>query len=164
MNDLKYNKKIIVVCLSLVFIVILIVILSNYNFGEDKNIDNEFGIKDHYDINEINYLYISTEDVIRKYFNDYKNILINNKEEAYNLLNKDYREKRFNNYDNFLSYLDNNVTEYTYSLGIDKYSVSSINGKKVYNVIANNKNQFIFKENTIMNYEVYLDDYTVEIK
>ncbi len=164
MNDLKYNKKIIVVCLSLVFIVILIVILSNYNFGEDKNIDNEFGIKDHYDINEINYLYISTEDVIRKYFNDYKNILINNKEEAYNLLNKDYREKRFNNYDNFLSYLDNNVTEYTYSLGIDKYSVSSINGKKVYNVIANNKNQFIFKENSIMNYEVYLDDYTVEIK
>ena len=164
MNDLKYNKKIIVVCLSLVFIVILIVILSNYNFGEDKNIDNEFGIKDHYDINEINYLYISTEDVIRKYFNDYKNILINNKEEAYNLLNKDYREKRFNNYDNFLSYLDNNVTEYTYSLGIDRYSVSSINGKKVYNVIANNKNQFIFKENSIMNYEVYLDDYTVEIK
>ena len=79
-------------------------------------------------------------------------------------MNKDYREKRFNNYDNFLSYLDNNVTEYTYSLGIDKYSVSSINGKKVYNVIANNKNQFIFKENSIMNYEVYLDDYTVEIK
>ncbi len=164
MNDLKNNRKIVIVCLSLVFIVILIVILSNYNFGEDKNIEEDYGIKDHYDINEINYLYISTEDVIRKYFNDYKNILINNKEEAYNLLNKDYREKRFNNYDNFLSYLDNNVTEYTYSLGIDKYSVSSINGKKVYNVIANNKNQFIFKENSIMNYEVYLDNYTVEIK
>ena len=164
MNDIKNNKKIIIVCLSLIFIVILIVVLSNYNFGEDKNIEEDYGIKEHYEINEINYLYISTEDVIRKYFNDYKNILINNKEEAYNLLNKDYREKRFNNYNNFLSYLDKNVTEYTYSLAIDKYSVSSVSGKKIYNVVANNKNQFIFKENSIMNYEVYLDDYTVEIK
>lgn len=164
MNDLKYNKKIIIVCLSLVFVVILIVVLSNYNFVEDKNIENDFGIKEHYEVNEINYLYISTEDVIKKYYNDYKNILINNKEEAYNLLNKDYREKRFKNYDNFLNYVDSNLSDSIYSLSIDKYSVTNISAKKVYNVIDNNKNQFIFKENSIMNYEVYLDDFTVEIK
>ena len=38
MNDLKNNRKIVIVCLSLIFIVILIVVLSNYNFGEDNNI------------------------------------------------------------------------------------------------------------------------------
>lgn len=164
MNDLKNNRKIVIVCLSLIFIVILIVVLSNYNFGEDKNIEEDYGIKEHYDVNEINYLYISTEDVIRKYFNDYKNILINNKEEAYNLLNKDYRQKRFKNYDNFLNYVDSNLSDSIYSLSIDKYSLTNISAKKVYNVIDNNKNQFIFKENSIMNYEVYLDDFTVEIK
>ena len=164
MNDLKNNKKIVIVCVLLIFVVILIVFLANYDSSEDNNIDNEFGIKEHYDINEINYLYIETEDVIRKYYNDYKNILINNKEEAYNLLNKDYREKKFSNYDNFLSYVNKNLSDSIYSLSIDKYSVSNISSKKVYNVIDSNKNQFIFKENSIMNYEVYFDDFTVEIK
>ena len=46
---------------------------------------------------------------------------------------------------------------------VDKYSVTSINGNKVFNIIDNSGNEYIIKEKSIMNYEVYLDEYAVVI-
>ena len=164
MNNIKNNKKVIIICFVMILIAVIIVILSNYRNDEINFYEDDMGIKEHYDINEINYLYVSTEDVVKKYFNDYKNNMINNKEYAYNLLNKDYREKRFGTYDKYIEYLNNNMGDSTYSAYVVKYNVNSIGGKKVYGCEDSSGYKYIFKENSIMNYEVYLDDYTVEVK
>ena len=39
-----------------------------------------------------------------------------------------------------------------------------INGKKYFDIYASDDNRYIIKENSIMNYEVFLDEYTIEIK
>lgn len=163
MDNIKNNKRIIIICLLLILIVVIMVILSNYNNNVNDNSD-DIGIKEHYDINEISFLNVTNEDIVRKYFNDYKNNMINNKEYAYNLLNKDYREKRFGTYDKYVEYLNNNIGDSIYSADIVKYNVNGIGGKKVYGCEDSSGYKYIFKENSIMNYEVYLDDYTVEIK
>ena len=163
MDNIKNNKRIIIICLLLILIVVIMVILSNYNNNVNDNSD-DIGIKEHYDINEINFLNVTNEDIVRKYFNDYKNNMINNKEYAYNLLNKDYREKRFGTYDKYVEYLNNNIGDSIYSADIVKYNINGIGGKKVYGCEDSSGYKYIFKENSIMNYEVYLDDFTVEIK
>ena len=37
---------------------------------------------------------------------NYKNAVLYNREEGYNLLDKDYREKRFGNYNTFSKYVE----------------------------------------------------------
>ena len=44
---------------------------------------------------------------------------------------------------------------------IDRYSVN--NDRDVYTIYTKDGNKYIFKVSSVMEYEVYLDDYTVEI-
>ena len=78
-------------------------------------------------------------------------------------MNEDYRNKKFGNFEEYKKYLDNFISDATYSMEVDKYSVTSINGNKVFNIIDNSDNKYIIKEKSIMNYEVYLDEYAVVI-
>lgn len=163
MNELKENKKTIIICISLILLVLIgYVIYYIFNNKKDDDI-KDITIKEHYDINEIKYIYVTELDVVKKYLNDYKNNILYNKEEAYNSLNEDYRNKKFGNFEEYKKYLDNFISDATYSMEVDKYSVTSINGNKVFNIIDNSGNKYIIKEKSIMNYEVYLDEYAVVI-
>ena len=102
--------------------------------------------------------------MVKKYLNDHKNNILNDIEEAYNSLNKEYREKRFGSLDKYQKYVNNFITMSTYSMEVDKYSVSSMSGDKIFNIYDKSGNQYIIREKSIMNYEVYLDEYTVVIK
>ena len=117
-----------------------------------------------YGSNEYVPVYVTEEDMVKKYLNDYKNNILNDIEEAYNSLNKEYREKRFGSLDKYQKYVNNFITMSTYSMEVDKYSVSSMSGDKIFNIYDKSGNQYIIREKSIMNYEVYLDEYTVVIK
>lgn len=163
MNELKKNKKTIFICLGLIILVLIGYFIYYYFVNDKDNSVDEIEIKKHYDINEINYKYVVENDVVKIYYNYFRNNMLFDRDEAYKLLNEDYRNKRFGSLEEFDNYLDNFVSEALYSNNVDRYSVNYINGKKVFNIYDDSGNQYIIKENSIMNYEVYLDEYTSTI-
>ena len=163
MNELKKNKKTIFICFCLIIFILICYFGYYYLFSNKDNSVDEIEIKKHYDINEINYKYVLENDVVKIYYNEFRNDMLFDRNEAYNLLNEDYRNERFGSLEEFNNYLDGFVSEALYSNSVDKYSVNYVNGKKVFNIIDDSGNQYIIKENSIMNYEVYLDEYTVII-
>ena len=164
MENLLRNKKIILICIVLLLVTILIYLFSiNRNSVLNETVEDYTYLKN-YSSNEYVPVYVTEEDMAKKYLNDYKNNILNDLEEAYNSLNKDYREKRFGSLDKYKEYINNFITMSTYSMEVDKYSVSSLSGDKIFNIYDKSGNQYIIREKSIMNYEVYLDEYTVVIK
>lgn len=163
MENMKKNKKIIFLCVILVVFVFILLILNKIN-NTVANSTEDFNYIKKYKSNEYVPLYITEEDMVKKYLNDYKNNMLSDIEEAYYSLNKEYREKKFINIDGYKEYVKKSITLSTYSLEVDKYSVISVDGFKAFNVYDKSGNQYIFKEISIMDYEVYLDDYTIKLK
>lgn len=163
LNELKKNYKLIIICISLICIFLIAFFITRIEYNNVESYYEEPQIEK-YDANKIMYIYMDKEDIVKKYLNDYKNKIISNIDEAYNSLNKEYREKKFGNLDQYKKYINNYLSSKTYSMQVESYNETSVNGKRIYNIYDTSGNRYIFKENSIMNYEVYLDDNTVEIK
>jgi len=111
-----------------------------------------------YDVNEYNLVNINDRQLAAIYLNDYRNYLKNNIDQAYELLNEEYRSKKFNNIQEFKDYINSiNIN----TMSVEKYNISD--DKKIIDVYISDNDRFIFKIKSILEYEVYLDDTTVEI-
>jgi len=111
-----------------------------------------------YGVNEYNLVNITDRQLAAIYLNDYRNYLKNNIDQAYELLNEEYRSKKFNNIEEFKTYINTiNIN----NMSVEKYSISD--DKKIIDVYISDNDRFIFKIKNILEYEVYLDDTTVEI-
>ena len=164
MANLLKNRKTIFVCIILVLLVFLVYILSIVDTSNtDYSRDEGISYLKNYGVNEYIPVYVEEADVVIKYFNNYKNIMIRDVELAYNLLNKEYREEKYGNLENFKKYVNNLIRVTTYSMEVDVYKTIYSNGNKYFDVYDKDGNHYIFKEKSIMDYEVYLDNYTVEI-
>lgn len=167
MDNLKNNKKTIIFCLILIIIFgILYYYINNkdkYTFEKNENYRSYLKIE-RYDANEYIPVYMTEEDIVKKYLNDYKNNMIYDINESYNMLNKEYREKRFGSLDSYKEYVDRIMSTATYSMEVDKYSVTKSNGMKIFNIYDTSGYQYIIKEKSIMDIEIFLDEKTVKIK
>lgn len=166
MDNLKNNKKVIIIC-----ILVVLVVLGIYYFSEQIKIQNSESLLENrdkeitrYEANQYIPVYMTEEDMIKKYLNDFKNLMINDVEEAYYTLNKEYRDLKYDSIDEFISYVNSLKSLSLYSLEVDKYSVKNIGGYKYFDIYGSDGNRYIIKEISIMNYEVFLDSYTMEIK
>lgn len=111
-----------------------------------------------YGVNEYNLVNINDRQLAAIYLNDYRNYLKNNIDQAYELLNEEYRSKKFNNIQEFKDYINSiNIN----TMSVEKYNISD--DKKIIDVYISDNDRFIFKIKSILEYEVYLDDTTVEI-
>lgn len=155
---------------------------SNVNKGTEKKIEkNEY--------NNVEYKDYDNADIAKLYFDDYINKMLTDTETAYNMLDKDYREKRFGNIDNFRSYVNENKEklELTYkvdtltnndfelysdyvdfkwknsNLGIKQYSVETRNEYVQYICADAKENYYIFNAKYPMDYTVILDAYTIDL-
>lgn len=160
------NKKIIYICITIILVFVggyYFIDLYKKNTSEVilDNLDEE--IKS-YEANEYIPVYMTEEEMMKKYLTDFKNIMISNPSEAYNLLNEEYRIYKYGSVDNFISYINEIKSVAFYQLSVDKYDVKYVNGTKVFDILGTDGNRYIIKEISIMNYEVYLDNYTVTIK
>lgn len=163
MNFIKENKKTFV--LVLVFVALLsfyfirgyiaskTIYTESYLNGEDYIMNPKT-----YGVNEYSPINITDEQMANIYLNDFKNSIYSDINRAYNLLNEEYRNKKFGTVNNFVDYVNglnyNNIT-------MDKYSVSG--DKKIFTIYTDDGKVYIFKITSVMEYEVYLDDYTIEI-
>ena len=101
--------------------------------------------------------------VMRIYFDDYKFKAINKPEEAFYLLDADYRTKKFdNNVNAYKQYIKNNL-EQLQDANIMKHGITTLeNGNKEYIIIDNFNNYYKFTETGVNEYIVILDNYTLQ--
>lgn len=91
---------------------------------------------------------ITDLSIIKIYFDDYKFKAINKPEEAFNLLNADYRKQKFdNNVNAYKQYIKDNI-DVLQDANIVKHGVTTLeNGNKQYIIIDNFDNYYKFIEN-----------------
>lgn len=154
----KNNIKMVIISVIILFIFTGGYFVLKY-ITEDDTLEYEEYLKN-YEVNEYISTYISDEDMARIYLNDYTHNMYYDIEYAYNLLDKEYRNKRFGSLDKYRSYV-NSLVYPTYT--IDRYYKKTKDGYIIFGVYDKNGNFFAFKTKGVMQYKVYLDDYTVEI-
>lgn len=143
----------------------------NYKYMSDNGYDN-LKIGDSYNSykeeiqnrenNTFEYVNITDEELASKYLDDYKNIILYDRTKAYQLLNQDYSELRFENEQDFARFAENKKIDF-FKAKLVEYSIMfNESGNKIYICKDQNDNYYYFKETDgIMRYEVMLDNYTV---
>lgn len=113
--------------------------------------------------NGYRYTEISDEYMAKQYFSSLKENLINNIQYTYaNLMEEEYRSKKFGNIENFEKFVNDNKEEIA-NMELTKYMVNSSedDDDTEYICMDNHENYYIFKEKAIMNYTFKLDTYTI---
>ena len=112
--------------------------------------------------NIVKYVNITEKSLVTEYMLNYSNMLENNPERAYELLDDDYKKTKFNDYQAFENLIKqgiaNGMEPDTYSKEYDENGNVKYICKNVYGITIT------FKETAIMEYTVELDDYTIESK
>ena len=117
----------------------------------NKNEDNLFSYKK-----------IPEEELIYKYQLYLKDAILRYPEEIYNMLNKNYKENKFNNLEEFKTYTVNNKKRFE-DMTFEKYLKNNENGITQF-VCADKKGRYyIINQDSIMNFTLILDTYTIDI-
>lgn len=113
--------------------------------------------------NQISNDTITDLSIIKLYFDDYKFKAINKPEEAFNLLDTEYRSKKFDdNVNSYKQYIKDNKNVIQ-DANIVKHGATTLeNGNKQYIIIDNFDNYYKFIETGINKYKVILDNYTLQ--
>lgn len=113
------------------------------------------------DANSYQYNRIRENEIIEKILKYYCNLTVNNAKKAYDMLEQKYREKRFDKYSEFQAYIKKR-SENLKQARVAGYSVKEEENKKTYTVVDQDGRVYIFKQKSIMNFTVQMDDYTLE--
>lgn len=127
---------------------------ANSNEIEEKTIEqNEY--------NKFEEKMLTEWDLSERYIEDYELKLKYNIEEAYNLLDEDYRNKKFNNnIQEFENYIEQNK-EILYNISIYNCTTQIEENYIQYNVEDANNNIFVIKRTNALEYKILLDNVTV---
>ncbi len=128
--------------------------------GYNSKIEKEIKIEENIEKQDNNkFILVNTNDVFlaSQHLDDLKYKMVNEPERLYNILDDNYKEKRFPNYTKFAEFL-NEIKERINKIQISKYR---IDGNKI-QVLDNYNNVYTFKTSGIMEYTVLLDNYTIE--
>ncbi len=157
MNNLTYNKKVLIVCAFFIILAIISAFIINKN-EDEFYFQNDSGnyIKD-YKINEIIPIYVDKEQLAKKYLAEYVNFMLYYPEKAYELLDEEEKEDRFSDYESFLYYINEIKTLKFESALVSKYGSISDDGKKGLYVLDSAGNKFYFWENSVMDYKVVIN-------
>ena len=127
---------------------------------EDVSVqNNDTEIKSN-DVNGFDETQITYADSIKNYINAYKRIALVSPEDAYNLLDKEYAEKRFGDEKSFANYIQNNKDEIE-KIRCEKYKTEVIDGYIRYIGLDQYNNYYIIKEIDPMKISIKLDNYTI---
>lgn len=111
--------------------------------------------------NQYTFENIDDTKVIEDFLEKYRDMILYNREEAYNLFDEEYRNKRFGNYETFSKYVDNNLQDIA-KLSFTQYLVNNYDGYKEYVCKDKYENLYIFHETAVMDFTLMLDTYTLD--
>jgi len=105
---------------------------------------------------------ISDNLVVKRYFDYYKMLMITNPEKAYSLLDDEYKKIKFENYNNFYTYINNKIAQIK-AMELSKLQVNYFDDEKQYVAYSNYSDYYIFQVKDVMDFSVLLDQYLVDI-
>lgn len=138
--------------------------LEKYNYSKNmqtKDIKISENSIEKNDYNQFKYKNISENQIPKYYLNNYIKLIKSNTKLAYNLLDKNYKQKRFPTFNEFNTYTQ--TKEYMQAT-ISKYKIIKKDDYTIYVCEDTYGNLYIFKETALMDYTVQLDNYTIENK
>lgn len=112
------------------------------------------------DNNQFKNIVQNEEQIVSDYINLYKRYALGNPQIAYNYFDEEYRDKRFESIENYKAYVENNEEEIR-SLEGYQYQVNNYEGYTQYVCKDKYENVYIFNEESIMNFTIQLDTYTI---
>lgn len=133
-------------------------ISKKYDNLNDISVDNVKIEKN--ENNKIPTVKINSETQCKNYLTEFKRMMLSNQEVAYEYLDKDYREKRFGNLNQFKNYINKNKDELK-SLSVFEYLVNVYDDYTEF--VCKDKSGIIytFDAETPLKYTVKLDTYTI---
>lgn len=153
-NEIEFNVTVIINTSRKTFSII----------PEILNVKNSYQLVGNNEENEYN-KYVKTQidnqTMANMYFVTYKSEILYNLQNAYNLLDEEYSQKRFKSFSSYQSYIETNI-EKIRKANLVKYSVENYDNYNIYICTDQYNNYYIFKERAIMKYTVMLDDYTID--
>ena len=162
MKKILKENKFLVILLIVLLVAIVAYFLIRFIFTTDKYIESYLRGEEYimnpktYGVNEYSPINITDEQMAIIYLNDFKKHIFDDINYAYSLLNESYRNLKFGSIDGFTNYVNSlNFKD----MIIDKYAVNN----DIITVYTKDEKKYIFKTISVMEYEVYLDDTTVEI-
>lgn len=133
-------------------------ISKKYDNLNDISVDNVKIEKN--ENNKIPTVKINSETQCKNYLTEFKRMMLSNQEVAYEYLDKDYREKRFGNLNQFKNYINKNKDELK-SLSISEYLVNVYDDYTEFVCKDKSGIIYIFDAETPLKYTVKLDTYTI---
>lgn len=116
------------------------------------------------EVNNYNEYYIdniSDEALVKMYMERYRYMSVNYPKVIYdNYFDKEYRDARFGSVENFINYVEN-VRDEISEIKAIKYSKNIYMDYNEYIIIDQYNNTYIFNENSIMDFTLRLDNYTI---
>ena len=98
-----------------------------------------------------------------EYYRRFKQMLINNPEEAYHKLDTEFREARFDGVEDFIEFVQDNMDELV-ERDIERYSVSEVDGYREFVTLDQFGNIYLFRASGIMEFTVKIDTHTLIIR
>lgn len=131
------------------------------NSIEEINIQNENDPIEYNQYNKYVKTKVGTEDIIKFYFDTYKRLMLSNSKIAYEFLEEQYREIRFDGEGEFTNYIQSNIDDIK-KRQLKEYSVNTYSEYIEYICKDQYENYYIFKETAPMEFTLTLDTYTIE--
>lgn len=134
----------------------------------DYNSISEINLKEYENTitkNDNNFITQTTsnyEDIVKEYMNLYKRLAIGYSEKMYDLLDEEYRAKRFGSLEEFKNYIEKNKRKII-GLRVEQYNVTYNDEYTQYICIDQYENYYIFREKAVLDYSVILDTYTIDL-
>lgn len=129
----------------------------------DEEVDFEIEEIEKNNQNTYTYEMVDEEEICEEYFNKSKKILLFDADFAYEMLDDEYREKRFNgDKENFKEWLQNDYDNIRSSVN-SKYKATTEKGSTLYICQDTNDNYWIFKDTKTVDCNILLDTYTLPI-
>lgn len=153
----KSDRKIVII-ISIISIIGTIIFGFIYNKNANKvNTYNDFDEYFHdYKVNEIQRLYLSSEEIASKYLANLVSDLLYNPKDVYDKLDKETRDK-YSTYSEFEYMITRIKTINFLSAEVKSYSNGVVDGKRAIYVVDKADNKFVFIENSINNYKIKIN-------
>lgn len=168
---MKDKIKVLIIIIFVILLICIVMILKLKKDDNESQYISEIAppeekytkIKEKYECNEFEYINVTTDDLIKTYFNKYKEEIIEDVDKSYEMLDSDYRQKRFANIEEYKKYINENY-EQIIGVNLNSYKIDTSNeGYVQYICLDENNNYYIFREFATMQYNILLDNYTLDL-
>lgn len=137
-------------------------ILTEVTDITDVQINNEEEPIEDKTINKYTHRKLQDEEKSKRKLNTVKLLLQRKSKELYDMLDDEYRNKKFGSYEAYVQYIDSNY-EKIQNMKLTKYSVTQEDGYTQYVCLDNYGKYYIFRNANVNDITILLDKYTVNL-